>query len=176
VKSAVIKRLAREIALNREFVDEKEVAFLSFVWTWLRVERTGRRFFSGFGITDAQFNALMILWDYRRAPLRQKDLAQLLVVNPASTGGVVDRMQRKGWVRREDDAADRRAYFVRLTDAGIAKVKQVRGPYYKLLEAAFEGFDSRALHDFISFNDRFRDRLDALVPAHGKQGKREKKG
>lgn len=165
------QRLAREIALNREFVDESEVAFLSLLWTWLRVERTGRRFFAGFGITDAQFNALMIVWDYRRTPLRQKELAELLVVNQASMGGVIDRMQLKGWVLREDDPADRRAYFVRLTDKGIAKLKEVRGPYYKLIAAAYEGIEPAALHEFIRFNDRFRARLDAVAARMGPQAK-----
>lgn len=127
-KAGAVQRLAREIALNREFVDENEVAFLSLVWTWLRIERTGRQFFASFGLTDAQFNALMILWDYRKEDLRQSELAQLLVVNQASLGGLVDRMQRNGWVRREDDPADRRAYFVRLTEGGIAKLKEVRAP------------------------------------------------
>ncbi|MEO5695092.1 MAG: MarR family transcriptional regulator [Usitatibacter sp.] len=171
--AAATQRLAREIALNREFVDEKEVAFLSLAWTWLRIERTGRQFFSSFGITDAQFNALMILWDYRRTPLQQKELAELLVVNPASLGGVVDRMQLKGWVRREDDPADRRAYFVRLTETGISKLKEVRGPYYKLLDAAFEGFENRDLGNFIDFNDKFRSRLDGYAAQHVQ---RERKG
>jgi DNA-binding MarR family transcriptional regulator len=173
LKAEAVQRLAREIALNREFVDEKEAAFLSLVWTWLRIERTGRQFFTAFGITDAQFNALMILWDYRRTPLRQKELAELLVVNPASMGGVVDRMQLKGWVRREDDPADRRAYFVRLTEEGIAKLKEVRGPYYQLLAGAFEGLDGRDLHTFIDFNDKFRARLDGFAApraAHNRKG------
>jgi DNA-binding MarR family transcriptional regulator len=163
-----MRRLGREIALNREFVDEREAAFLSLVWTWLRIERTGRRFFGAFGITGAQFNALMILWDHRGTALRQRELAQLLVVNQASMGGVIDRMEQREWVRREDDPQDRRAYFVRLTPAGSAKLKEVRGPYYKLLGAAFDGIGRQSLLAFIQFNDDFRARLAALAGEPGK--------
>ena len=46
-------------------------------------------YYSGHGITDAQFNALMILWDYRARALKQHELAELLVVNRASAGGVM---------------------------------------------------------------------------------------
>jgi DNA-binding MarR family transcriptional regulator len=160
--AAVLAHLQREIALNRDFVDEKEAAFLSMVWTWSRIESVGREFFASFGITEAQFNALMILRDYRQARLRQHELAELLVVNRASMGGVIDRLERNGWVRRETDPADRRASFVLLTEAGVAKLDEVRVPYYRLLAAAFEGMPRTELLAVLEFNDGFRKRLEAL--------------
>lgn len=164
--AAELVRLKQEIALNREFFDEKEAVFLSLTWTWLCVERMGRKFFARYNITDAQFNALMILWDYRAHGLKQHELADLLVVNRASAGGVIDRMQRSGWVRRESDPVDRRAYFVYLTDAGIAKLDEVKKPYYKLLSAALEGIDHDTLAAALHFNDVFRSRLNALAPTN----------
>ena len=156
-------RLKREIALNREFADEGEAVFLSVAWTWLCVEKMGRKFFASFGTTDAQFNALMILWDYRARALKQHELADLLVVNRASAGGVIDRMQRSGWVRREVDPEDRRAFRVHMTDKGIAKLKEVRGAYYKLLSAALHGFDPETLETVLRFNDAFRARIAELA-------------
>ena len=156
-------RLKKEISLNREFVDKGEALFLSVVWTWLCIEKTGRRFFGSFGLTDAQFNALMILWDYRKRALKQHELADLMVVNRASAGAVIDRLQRNGWVRREVDPDDRRAFRVHLTDDGIAKLKKVRTPYYKLLSAALGDTDSATLAIVLRFNDAFRARLGALA-------------
>src|SRR5687768_12968187 len=52
---SVKARLKQEIALNREFVDEREALFLSITWTWLCIEKAGRAFFSAHGTTDAQF-------------------------------------------------------------------------------------------------------------------------
>jgi DNA-binding MarR family transcriptional regulator len=161
---SALARLKREIALNREFASEGEALFLSLVWTWYCIERTGRRFFAPFGITDAQFNALMILWDYRARPLKQHELADLLVVNRASVGAVIERLQRNGWIRREVDEGDRRALRVHLTEAGIAKLKEVRGPYYKLLASALGDTDPATLATVLRFNDAFRARLGALAP------------
>src|SRR4030081_1881686 len=89
---ALVSRLKSEIALNREFTGLAEAAFLSLVWTWQRLEKLGLRFFPAYGITDVQFNVLMILWDYRdrEPPLCQAELAELLVVNRASVGSVLD--------------------------------------------------------------------------------------
>ncbi len=159
---ADISQLKQEIGLNREFVDEKEAVFLSMTWTWMNIERAGRKFFPAYGLTDAQFNALMILWDYRITGLRQHQLAELLVVNRASAGSLVDRMETSGWVARAADPDDRRAWFVRLTDEGIAKLKIVREDYYKLLSKVFENVDTPLLQSVLRFNKLFRERLQAL--------------
>lgn len=159
---AQLVQLKKEIALNRDFVDEREALFLSITWTWLCIEKAGRKFFADFGTTDAQFNALMILWDYRSRALKQHELADLLVVNRASAGGVIDRLQRNGWVRREVDPEDRRAFRVHLTDDGIAKLKEVRGAYYKLLSAGLGDVSPETIATVLRFNDAFRARLAAL--------------
>ena len=153
------KKLKQEIALNREFRGTGEVAFLAFVRTWQRLENLGREFFLAFGITDAQFNALMILWDYRHRPLRQHELAELLLVNRASAGGVLTRLERAGWISRKVDPNDTRARIVQLTRRGVAKLEQVRTPYYQLLGRIFRKNDGAALDRFVEYLDKIRSRL-----------------
>ena len=157
-----LRRLKSQIALNREFRGEGEAAFLALVWTWQRLEAFGREFFPRYGITDVQFNVLMILWDYRDRPLRQHELADILVVNRASAGGVIGRVERAGWISREVDAGDTRARLVRLTRAGIAKLEEVRGPYYRLLARVFREGDAHA--GFIEYLDEVRSRLSVPHP------------
>ena len=158
-----LRRLRSQIALNREFRGTGEAGFLALVWTWQQLEATGRAFFPRYGITDVQFNLLMILWDYRDRPLRQHELAEILVVNRASAGGVIARVERAGWIERQVDPGDTRARLVRLTRAGIAKLEEVKGPYYKLLSRVFRDGDGTALTGFIAYLDEVRSRLS--VPA-----------
>jgi len=158
---AAHQKLKEEIALNREFRGRGEVAFLALVRTWQRLEGLGRAFFPALGITDAQFNVLMILWDYRARPLRQHELAEILVVNRASAGGVLARMERAGWISRKVDQADTRARIVQLTRAGIAKLDDVRGPYYQLVGRIFRDRDGPALDRFVEYLDEIRSRLPA---------------
>ncbi|MEP7157366.1 MAG: MarR family transcriptional regulator [Betaproteobacteria bacterium] len=172
-RSALLGQLKKDIALNREFVDDKEAVFLSIAWTWTLVEKTGRTFFAAYGITDSQFNALMILWDYRASTLKQHELADLLVVNRASAGSLIDRLEKNKWIRREDDAADRRAYVVRLTDAGIAKMREVKTAYYKLLGGVTKGMDDDTLLAVLRFNNEFRRGLvDVVAAAEQKKSKK----
>lgn len=160
---AAAGRLAAEIALNRPFRGDGEVAFLALVWTWERLEALARDFFPRHGITAAQFNALMILWDYRDRPLRQHELAELLVVNRATAGGVIARMERAGWIDRVVDPADSRARLVRISPAGIAKLKAVRGPYYRVIARLFPKAEAGAMRSHVEYLQRLRDRVAALA-------------
>ena len=154
-----VGRLVDEICLNRPFTGLGEAAFLSLVWTWQMVEEVGRTFFPRFGITGAQFNVLMILADFHGRAFRQHELAEILVVNRASVGNVLDRMHRAGWIRRSPDPQDRRAVLVSLAPAGRRKLKEVKGPYYRLLDDVFGAEGARELRAAIVFFHRLRTRV-----------------
>lgn len=160
-----LTRLVGEISLNRPFAGTHEAAFLSLVWSWQRLEQAGRAFFPRFGITDTQFNVLMILDDYRGRALRQHELAEILVVNRASAGSVLERMERNGWIERTPDPADRRAMQVAISRGGKAKLAEVRAPYYRLLAEIFKGESDADLGAVILFCDRMRKRLDGVEAA-----------
>ena len=161
--ATALRRLQSQIALNREFRGTGEAAFLALAWTWQQLEAAGRAFFPRYGITDVQFNVLMILWDYRDRPLRQHELAEILVVNRASAGGVIARVERAGWIERQVDPGDTRARIVRLTRAGIAKLEEVRGPYYRLMHRVFRDSDGATLTGFIEYLDEVRSRLSVAA-------------
>ena len=162
VKKA-LSRLTGEISLNRPFAGLHEAAFLSLVWSWQRLEQAGREFFPPFGITDTQFNVLMILDDYGDRALRQHELADILVVNRASAGSVLERLERNGWIERVPDPADRRAMLVTISKAGKAKLEEVRAPYYALLAEIFRHEKEADLRAQILFFDRMRARLDQVT-------------
>src|SRR6516162_9190607 len=58
------------------------------------------------GLTRSQWLVLTRL--YRRPGATQSELAEMLEVEKATAARMVDRMERKGWVVRQSDAADRR--------------------------------------------------------------------
>src|SRR5258708_23335221 len=60
----------------------------------------------GLGLTRSQW--LVINRLHRRPGATQSELAEMLEVEKATAGRMVDRMEKKGWVVRRADAADRR--------------------------------------------------------------------
>jgi MarR family transcriptional regulator, transcriptional regulator for hemolysin len=69
-----------------------------------------------FGLTRAQW--LVIARVHRRPGLSQSEVADLLEIEKAPAGRLVDRMQAKGWVERRDDRSDRRINRLHLTAEG----------------------------------------------------------
>jgi DNA-binding MarR family transcriptional regulator len=59
-------------------------------------------------------------------PVPMARLAEALDVSDASVTGIVDRMERRGLVERQRDAADRRVVLVALTDEGAAIFREHR--------------------------------------------------
>ena len=73
-------------------------------------------------VTLPQFRALTVL--AYRGPQRGSDIATELAVNPSTGTRMVDRLVRKGLVRRHRGRSDRRAVLVAITAAGRAVVDQ----------------------------------------------------
>ena len=65
------------------------------------------------GLTRSQWWVVTHL--YRSEGVTQSELADILELERASLGRLLDRLEAKGWVRREADAKDRRAKRVYLT-------------------------------------------------------------
>jgi DNA-binding MarR family transcriptional regulator len=67
------------------------------------------------GLTRAQW--LVIARVHRRPGLSQSEVAELLEIEKASAGRLIDRMEAKGWLTRRADASDRRINRLHLTPA-----------------------------------------------------------
>src|SRR5438477_11824077 len=74
------------------------------------VDRRVRRL----GLTRSQW--LVINRLHRHPGATQSELAEMLEVEKATAGRMVDRMENKGWVARRPDASDRRVNRLHLTE------------------------------------------------------------
>ncbi|MFI1992919.1 MarR family winged helix-turn-helix transcriptional regulator [Actinoplanes sp. NPDC020271] len=74
-------------------------------------------------VTLPQFRTLVVL--AARGPQRSVDIADELGVNPSTGTRMLDRLIRKGLVRRTRSASDRRVVRLRLTTAGHDLVQAI---------------------------------------------------
>ena len=84
---------------------------------------------AGFDLTPVQFAALDAI--HTHPATDQASVAELIAYDRATIGGVIDRLEQKGWVRRVVSERDRRARELSLTPEGQrilkALVPVVRG-------------------------------------------------
>lgn len=77
-----------------------------------------------YSITPAQYLIIECLWV--KDGLAPKTIVDLLKFDSAALTGLVDRLERGEWLRREPDPDDRRALRLRLTEKAIKMKKELR--------------------------------------------------
>jgi DNA-binding MarR family transcriptional regulator len=92
------------------------------------------------GLTRSQWWVLNQL--FRHPGINQSELAEILEIRKPTLGRLLDRMQAKGWVRREHDAADRRAWRVHLTAAAEPAMRELRAAAAELRRDALTGLSA----------------------------------
>jgi DNA-binding MarR family transcriptional regulator len=81
------------------------------------------RIMSPLGLTRAQWRVIVYL--HREDGLMQVDLAKLLGTGKVAVGGLVERLEKSGWVERRPDPRDGRSNRVYLTKKGRAIEKEM---------------------------------------------------
>lgn len=115
-----------------------------------RVVRVAEKTVAQHGLTLPQFDVLSNLVMHDN--LTQNDLAARLQVTKGNVCGLLDRLEKLGYVRRRCDEKDARVNRLSITAAGRAKVEAVRPAHDAALvelAAAWSGDDAEALIDIV---------------------------
>jgi len=146
--------------------DERHIGFLiSDVARLMRTafDRRVRRL----GLTRSQW--LVINRLHRRPGATQSELAEMLEVEKATAGRMVDRMEKKGWVVRRPDVADRRVNRLFLTaDADLIQV-QLAQIADRTVDNALALLSAREREQFSDWMRQVKRQLQAMLdPEHTK--------
>lgn len=123
-------KLQQELKLKQPLASLNHEALLSLVRTSALMQKLSDRFFSQFGLTDVQFNILMILKESGETGLSQQQLSEHLIVTKSNVVGLVDRLERSGYVRRTPHPSDRRFNQIVLTPRGSAIELKIEKRYF----------------------------------------------
>lgn len=82
--------------------------------------------FESLGLYRGQPRVLFALWD--QEGLTQKDLADQMMITPATVTKMLQRMEKSGFITRQQDLGDQRITRVYLTEEG----RQVKGQVEKV--------------------------------------------
>ena len=108
-----------------------------------------------FGLTRSQW--LVVARVYRRPGLSQSAIADILEIEKAPAGRLIERMEAKGWLERRGDANDRRINRLHLTPEG----ERLHAAIWPIAEATVD----EALGELSTDERRRLTRLMARVKA-----------
>ena len=75
------------------------------------------------GMTRAQW--AILIWLERHPGMSQKELAEILEVEPISVARLIDRLERRGMVERRADPRDRRVWRLHLRQAALRELREI---------------------------------------------------
>ena len=133
---------------------------LGLVVTAGLLTKEGDRVLRPLVLTDSQFNVLALLrYQSDGGSLDQSALGRMLVVNRSNVTGLVDRMERAGWVEREADRDDRRVKRVRLTPEGRRLLDRADRLYIQRVHEVMGALSARELEQLGRTLEKVRSAL-----------------
>ncbi len=90
------------------------------------LERTANRECEHHGMTLPQFRALCCITNCGKEGITHSDLCHRLMMSKAPLTGIIDRLERDGFVQRKVDAKDRRVTRIAITAKGEKNWLRVR--------------------------------------------------
>lgn len=112
---------------------------------------------AGFDATPVQFAILNALTDDPGED--QVTLARKVAFDAATFGSVIGRLEAKGWVRREPDAADRRRKLLWVTPEGAAVAQRMKRAVAKAQTRILAPLSAREQQQLVGL-------LERLVAGH----------
>src|SRR6266550_9548971 len=88
----------------------------------------------------------------REGPLAPSTLARLAGLHPATITGILDRLERGGWVTRERDPADRRAILIRARRERLPDLLRLYAGMNRSMNQIYTGYSEselKAIADFL---------------------------
>jgi len=112
--------LEKELHLSKGIKVLAHEAILNIYYTAALIKKQADAFFHRFGLTDVQFNVMMLLryQSGSTSGLSQARLGRMMLVNRANVTSLIDRMEKAKLVVRTAKSDDRRRKIVKLTDSG----------------------------------------------------------
>lgn len=110
------------------------------------------------GITFRQTQVLALL--SLMGPMSQADLAQKMEVEPPTLVGILDRMERDGWIRREACADDKRRKLVHPTKAAEPIWTKITAAARRIRTRATKGLSASQVGQLKEMLDTVRRNLE----------------
>lgn len=120
--------------------------------------KVGNRFCGKFGVTQQQWVLLESLAKEKDG-LKLSDVGQNLLVTKSNITGLIDRLERDGFVERVVTKDDRRVLLARITEKGLATLQKIRKAEREWDSKCFAGFTPGDKETMIALNQRLYDFL-----------------
>ncbi len=152
--------LQRELKKKRPFESPQQEAILNVLRTNDQFQVRFTRLLRPYELTPSQYNVLRILRGQGQPLPILEIAARTITVVPGITG-LIDRLEKAGFVKRERCREDRRVFWVTLTDKARKTLAVLDGPLDQLHEKLIGHLSQAELRELIRLLEKAREPLAA---------------
>lgn len=109
-------------------------------------------------LTPEQFLLIDLLWNH--GSMSQQQLADMMHKDKNSVTQLVDAIERKGFVVRQQNAKDRRSNTLVLTKKAIELRDEAKKKGISILDEMLEGISEEELRAFLTTLDKLNDNMN----------------
>ena len=151
-------RLQRELKKKLPFDSPAQEANLNLLRSSDRIQNQFGRFFREYGLTSSQYNVLRILRGEGKEMPSLEIAERMIQVVPAITG-LIDRLEKQGFVERRRCQEDRRVVYVQITDPARKLLKRIDAPLLALHESLAGHLSRAELKELTRLLEKVRGRI-----------------
>jgi DNA-binding MarR family transcriptional regulator len=156
-------KLKEEIRQTKPFVSLEEEVFLNLLRTGDALVREVSRVLKPFGVSPTQFNVLRILRGAGEAGLTCGEVGERMVTHDPDITRLMDRMEKRGLIRRSRDVQDRRVITARITPEGMEILRQMDLENPRLLSSLLGHLGERKLKTLSGLLEEARCKPDTEI-------------
>lgn len=151
--------LKEELGLDQAIETTEHECLLNILFTATMLYKASYLYFRRYGVTDAQFNVLIQLHYAKQEGLSQADLGKRLVVNKSDMTGIIDRLEKAGFVERKNHAKDRRINVIKITGKGRNMANKLEPGYFAGVNTIISGIPERDLQIIMKSMEKIRENI-----------------
>ena len=147
--------IGEEIKQTAPFRDKATEAAIALLRTANQLRRKGEALVANEGISLQQYNVLRILRG-ARGPLPTMEIAQRMIEHAPGITRLVNVLEEKGLIRREQWPGDRRQTLCQITPAGLKLLERLDPPIDEFDSASMGGLSEEQIQHFLDFLSEIR--------------------
>ena len=118
-----------------------------------------RPYFIELGLTVGQGQPRILKELREHGIMNQKELADACLMDVTTMSRTLDRMEKDGLLKRENNPASRRSWNVSLTDYGSQKADEVIRIFNRIDDVIYNGFSEEEVKTLTILTDKVQDNL-----------------
>ena len=148
-------KLEKELKKQRGFESLQQSAVIGLLRTNDLFQYRFSHLFREYGLTQPQYNVLRILRGEGQ-PLPCLEIASRMITMVPAITSLIDKLEARELVTRKRCTADRRVWYVALTDAGRELLQQVDAPVMELHRGLCSGLSAAECRQLVELLEKAR--------------------